>query len=129
MAAVMSEINEIQAVRDILADEWAPWARKAVVPQGFSPETIEYVCMKFGMRNPKGEGMQPSEHNPRAEEIEAVVVSMPKRLKRFILAEFIVRTEEGGKLTKLDKAKLTHTSKTQYYTELNHALWWLDGRV
>ena len=133
----MSKINDLQAVRDKLAEDWAPWARRREQNQGYPTKTVEYDLMRFGCEPPKATGSPPTEENPTAQAIEAVVKSMPNALMEFIRAEFIYRIKDGKisndddaeRLTREDKARLTHTSKTKYYAQLDIALAWLHGKI
>ena len=115
-----SEISEIQAIRDVLA-RWSIWARQKVLPRGYAGETVEYVLMRFGTQPPKATGWVPEPENKEAEAVEQIVISMPRHLKQFIIAEFII----GG--PPKARARATHTSVPQYYKELHSALWWLHG--
>lgn len=118
---VTAEIEEIQTVRDILATVWAPWARKKTGPNGYPEETIEYSLMRFGAQAPKTQGAPRIDSNPKAEEVEAILMSMPSHLRKFIVAEFIVRGAPAK------RAQATHSSVPQYYKELRSAFWWLAG--
>lgn len=124
---VASEIDEIQSVRDVLAQQWARWARQEIMPQGYAGETVEYMLMRFGCQPPKATGQRPANTNSAAEEIEAVINSMPKYLRKFIIAEFVLHDEDGKRVGPAERAKATHASIPQYYKELRAALWWLHG--
>lgn len=122
-----TEIDEIQSVRDALANRWAPWARQITLPQGWRGESIEYVMMRFGGSAPRAQGAPAADYDPQAEKIEATIVSMPAPLKPFIVTEFCTRKDNGDRLTRDEKAKLCHVSYPRYYAELRSALWWLHS--
>lgn len=71
--------------------EWADWAiRRDDGGIGYRNRTIESELMEMGPNLIKGKGLRVPVVHERAEEIEKIVSSMPKKLRNVIIIKYIL---------------------------------------